>query len=432
MIYVVADDLTGANDTGVQFSKKGYRTVVSILYPASEPVYSEDTDVLVVDLETREEGPEVAKTRVRDAVGALSLKDFDTVYKKVDSTLRGCIGAEIEELLSLLEMDICVFSPTFASNHRITVGGYLIVQGEILELSNYFNGLGEPGDASYIPSLLRSHTSLPVSTIELRDVAKGPEVILKRLSRLTDSGAKIVVCDSTNERHLHDIVKSCRKFDGFVLYAGSAGLADQLPAAVNEKRATLPPVRGGRGGVLLVYATRQPVMRAQISCLKKKYNVQDINVNLDSIFDGGRSVESYADRCISALGRNEVTVLHTDPVSNDQSKVNDRLQVRHGISGRELEIRIREFLGEVARPVVMSGKVKNLFLSGGDTALGVCSALGITVIRIYEELFPGIPLSYIECGHFQLNLVTKAGGFGRADTLCRIVSKFMTIKGEGL
>ena len=27
MLYIIADDLTGANDTGVQFSKKGYNTI---------------------------------------------------------------------------------------------------------------------------------------------------------------------------------------------------------------------------------------------------------------------------------------------------------------------------------------------------------------------------------------------------------------------
>ena len=31
MIYVIADDLTGANDTGVQFAKKGYNAIVSVL-----------------------------------------------------------------------------------------------------------------------------------------------------------------------------------------------------------------------------------------------------------------------------------------------------------------------------------------------------------------------------------------------------------------
>ncbi|MFW6309289.1 MAG: four-carbon acid sugar kinase family protein, partial [bacterium] len=30
MIYVIADDLTGANDTGVQFAKNGFKTVVLI------------------------------------------------------------------------------------------------------------------------------------------------------------------------------------------------------------------------------------------------------------------------------------------------------------------------------------------------------------------------------------------------------------------
>ena len=57
MKYIIADDLTGANDTGVQFAKNNYKTTVSIL--KDEPldiVVPDDPDVFVIDTETREVG----------------------------------------------------------------------------------------------------------------------------------------------------------------------------------------------------------------------------------------------------------------------------------------------------------------------------------------------------------------------------------------
>ena len=51
-LAVIADDLTGANDTGVQFSKFGLKTMV--YFDSSEPAFvSEDSDVVVFDTNSR-------------------------------------------------------------------------------------------------------------------------------------------------------------------------------------------------------------------------------------------------------------------------------------------------------------------------------------------------------------------------------------------
>jgi len=47
MKYILADDLTGANDTGVQFTKKGYNTKVSIFNEQSTIIIPDNLDVFV-------------------------------------------------------------------------------------------------------------------------------------------------------------------------------------------------------------------------------------------------------------------------------------------------------------------------------------------------------------------------------------------------
>ena len=51
-LVLIADDFTGANITGVQFSKRGLRTVV-VTDPAQMARASQECDVLVIDTETR-------------------------------------------------------------------------------------------------------------------------------------------------------------------------------------------------------------------------------------------------------------------------------------------------------------------------------------------------------------------------------------------
>ena len=74
--------------------------------------------------------------------------------------------------------------------------------------------------------------------------------------------------------------------------------------------------------------------------------------------------------------------------------------------------------------------IRNLILTGGDTAIGVCEKLGIHQLTIVEELLPGIPLSVGRLKtHGDVNIVTKAGGFGEENALY-VLLKNLCIKGE--
>ena len=99
MIYVIADDLTGANDTGVQFTKKGYSTIVSVLDEHSTIIIPDNLDVFVMDIETRELESKTARKRLKSILEKININKKDVVYKKVDSTLRGNIVSILLEII---------------------------------------------------------------------------------------------------------------------------------------------------------------------------------------------------------------------------------------------------------------------------------------------------------------------------------------------
>ena len=72
--------------------------------------------------------------------------------------------------------------------------------------------------------------------------------------------------------------------------------------------------------------------------------------------------------------------------------------------------------GAIVRDILGRTQVDCLVVFGGDTAYEILRALGVSTIIPVGELFPGIPLS--RAG--ELQLVTKAGGFGPVDLLPRI------------
>jgi len=427
MFYIIADDLTGANDTGVQFSKKGYNAIVSILEESGNiNIPGEDEiDVLVIDTETREvTDVNIVRQRLSKVLEKLNFSDKDIFYKKVDSTLRGCIGAELEEMMNFLKKDICVLTPTFPSHHRITVGGYLIINGRPLGLSKYYNGDLKEGNASFIPSLLRQQTNLPIAKIDFIDVTKGQEVIVKKLNKLYQEGNKIIIVDAVDEVHLKDILNSINRFEGSVLYAGSAGLANCFPEIYNKNRKFKLNLEKSKGPVLIVGGSRNPITKSQITHLKGEIDFFDLNIDIEQILSNRKTIlEHYLTDSISIIKNGQYLVIHTDPLYNDKKKINKKLMQKYNLSFRELELTIRNFLGELTAKIIRNSLTRNLILTGGDIALGVCSALGIKNLHIVDELLPGIPLSTANLKNFNLKIVTKAGGFGEKDTLFKLIKK---------
>ena len=94
---ILADDLTGATDSGAQFASRGIDTLVSW----GDSKSAGETPVVAWDLATRQLEPAAAAAKHEAAVRRL-LAPGRRLYKKIDSTLRGQPAAEIAALHATL------------------------------------------------------------------------------------------------------------------------------------------------------------------------------------------------------------------------------------------------------------------------------------------------------------------------------------------
>lgn len=430
LLYVIADDLTGASDTGVQLAKQGYNTTVFIINELSslEKRQIEGTNIAVIDTETRDVHSQTARVILRRILTQLQIAKEDIVYKKIDSTLRGNVGAEIEEIMKILKKDICIFTPSFSSNNRISVGGYLLVKDELLGFSEYYKGGLEPGEASYIPSILREQTQLPIGLIDLKDIFKGHKTISEKIETLYREGKKIIVSDAVNHNNLKEILMGARCFKGSVLFCGSAGLAKYISEIIEEERIPKPSFNENGEPILIVGGTRSHSILSQIKTLKEREPVFDMTIDVHKILLNDKDQrEKYALEAVRRIKENYITIIRPDPAFNNKTIIHNLL-CEHSLSFRELEILIRDYLSLILREIMDMSPVKNLILSGGDTAMGVCSSLKIRKLHIIDEMLPGIPALLVSSEKYQqLQIITKAGGFGDKDTFSKLVKK---IRGE--
>src|SRR5665647_1582169 len=123
-LCIIADDLTGSTDTGVQFSKCGLRTLVILDHKYLEYIES-DYQIVSINSGTRDMNGKNAFDRVKEIVKTTRTQGLNLFYKKIDSTLRGHPGIEIEAMLDELGFNMAFIVPSFPSNGRTVKNGYL-------------------------------------------------------------------------------------------------------------------------------------------------------------------------------------------------------------------------------------------------------------------------------------------------------------------
>jgi uncharacterized protein YgbK (DUF1537 family) len=425
MIYVIADDLTGATDTGVQFSMKNYSSSVLICQNNifDKKLSNTEIDVLVIDTETREADCETTKNIIDSLLNNIKFKKNDIIYKKIDSTLRGNIGLEIDLIMKKLDIDFCLLTPSFPHNERITKNGKLIVENNLLGFTDYYEGDLNPEDASYIPNILKSQSKSNIEIIKIEDLKKS-NYDLNHLISYNNKGRNIVVIDALTENDLKEIVINSQKINKRILFAGSAGLANHINLINNKKINAKKKKYKKAEKLFIVAASRRNITNLQIEDVKNKFDVFELKINLEEILKNSSSIlKKDISKIKIAMNNYDKLIIRPDPAFNSQDKI-EELILKFGINFRDVQIAIKKYLGRLIKSIFRDYSSIDLFLTGGDTAAGICSELGVESLYIVDELLTGIPLSLASTFNYgDLNIITKAGGFGTENSISKIIDK---------
>lgn len=411
-IGVIADDLTGACDAGVQFSKAGLNTTVLLESDAITWVVSR-CDVVVVNTDSRNDHPMNAYDVASKAAQLLTDSGVPRLYKKVDSTLRGNIGAEIDGVMDASGVDMCILAPAFPAGGRTTVSGRQLVNGELLEKSEVAEDPLAPTDLSYIPDIVARQSSQRVTHISLEEVRRGERFLADRFAALccTEHWHQIVVVDAKEQEDLRLIARAAESAGVSFVTAGSAGLAAELPSAFGLTAShDSASCAKSPGGILIVNGSSTMTSAEQVSVASEAPGVEKLDVDVDH--DALLSDEAYA-AMIANLSKAVCSKLRD---GNDVIVSVVRSETVSG--GREIASRLKGLLSGIARAAVLSDLVNGIVVTGGDTSGAVLRTLCALGLKVKDEICPGIPLNIIVGGFADgMPVVTKAGGFGASDAL---------------
>ena len=398
---IVADDLTGAMDSSGYFASQSFSTVVIL-----DPGFPSDADVVVITTNSRAEDPNIARERVKQAVKSLVGR---VVYKKIDSTLRGNIGIELEAAMAEMTCEKAVVAPAFPAVGRTTVAGVLLVNGVPVAETQFANDPILPVKESHIPSLLEQSTRHQVGCISIEDIDAGPESLYRRISEMPQ---EIVVCDVTAPSHLIGIAQAAALAQGRWLLCGSGGLARELHLLLAKvsKASRAKPASLPSGLALVVVGTRNQVAANQLLKARDELGLPILNLEVEhlkqeDVLPG--KVESILTEAGHLLEQGKGLAL-----SSTFSRYTPTL--KHTIPA---------LMAEIVAGIVAGRKFAGLFLSGGDIAVEVCRRLQVSAIRVHGEVEPGVPAGELIGGQNQgMRLVTKAGGFGTEEAMVKSIS----------
>jgi len=306
------------------------------------------------------------------AEAARRLPEARLVFKKIDSTLRGNVGAEVALAAQAFGCDAAVITPAFPAMGRTVVEGVLRVGAfASVEMAAYWREQELGGCA---------------------------HMACDGLSDALAAGARFVSLEAGCNEDLDSIVAAGLASQRRILWVGSAGLAAALARALVGKPAThgehqrRPEVRATQWG--------GPPGLPCLFCIGSNHAVTTEQAR--NLLDARPSVSLSAE--------------DADPAQVSYALAGGRHVALRIPYGRVPAERLAPLIAETRAPI---------FVTGGDTASLAWRSLGIREALLDAEISAGIPLSLIRRGLLHgAPLVTKSGGFGGPGALVEIADYF--------
>lgn len=399
-LTVIADDLTGALDTGVQFANTRIRVAVVLgaEYIASQE-NSFEADVVVVDAEVRHTTPEQTR-KICSAVAARAMdNETDILYIKTDSGLRGNIGAMMQAALDKTKAGFAAFAPALPSMNRTTRGGIQYVDGQPISDSVFGKDPFEPVRSSRVCDLFAECRAA------VREYPLGGTYRTTELEEPT-----IGVFDAEREEDLLAVADHLKTFGQLQILGGCAGFAAALRSCLGMDA---PPASRPclDTPLLVVCGSLNPITKRQLDYAARHGSIRfslTPHQLQEGYFDTAESREFLVQ--LERLMCDGKDILIDTLGGNDECA-----RPLRDTTARQLGILVKRLLESQASSRYLP------MVIGGDTLLGTIQQLPCSSIHPRCEAAPGVVLFEVPLSPNETRwMLSKSGGFGQEDLFSEI------------
>jgi uncharacterized protein YgbK (DUF1537 family) len=408
LIGVIADDLTGQNGTGILLRRRGFPTasLTGMEWPSGG---LHGYDCVLVNTDSRALPAREAYDRVARAAAMIKTNQGRPLAKRIDSTMRGNLGAELEAVLGAIGPgSVAVVTGAFPSSGRTTRGGNLYVGGVLLAETAVRHDPRCPVTESHVPTLLAAQTQFPVGYLELEVVRAGAEAVAMALQQRARAGIRMICADAETDEDIEAIGVGMALSGLYAIAADPGPLTAAYVSALMAHR---------RRRVMVVAGSVTPNTVEQLALLERELGAHLVTVDAGALAQGGQVAESEIARTVDLLaaipGETAVMGVKTSPLMSLPSQ-------------EAAELIASGFAEITARSLQSMPDIAGIYTSGGDITLAVCRRLGAAAINLVEEVLPLAVAGRLLGGmHPGLHIVTKGGLVGGPDAAVRCVNQIL-------
>ena len=409
---VIADDLTGSNATCSLFKKIGLRAA-SILKLQGDINY--DVDVISYSTASRGLDKEEAYKKVSEAIKILKNKDVLVYNKRIDSTLRGNIGTEINAMLDNLEDDrIAVVIPSYPDSGRIVVNKTMLVNGVLLENSDAGKDPKTPIKTSCVESLIQKGIKYSSTYFTLSDIEQPIEEIVKKIQEAIKK-SRVLIFDAVNNEDIIKISKAIINSDINIVTVDPGPFTLYYSKELQKKNHL-------EKKILMVIGSVTATTKKQIEYILQEEDIFLVKMKVEDFFEKETCLKEI-ERVIAYIKKGIVSydlfLVTTSPIGDEKKADLQKLAENLNTTVEEISKIIANTLTEtVVKILKETEKFEGVYSSGGDITIALLEKLKAIGVEIREEVIPLAAYGRIIGGDFpNLKLVSKGGMVGDEKTI---------------
>ena len=409
---VIADDLTGSNATCSLFKKIGLRAA-SILKLQGDINY--DVDVISYSTASRGLDKEEAYNKVSEAIKILKNKDVLVYNKRIDSTLRGNIGTEINAMLDNLEDDrIAVVVPAYPDSGRIVVNKTMLVNGVLLENSDAGKDPKTPIKTSCVESLIQKGIKYSSTYFTLSDIEQPIEEIVKKIQEAIKK-SRVLIFDAVNNEDIIKISKAIINSDINIVTVDPGPFTLYYSKELQKKNHL-------EKKILMVIGSVTATTKKQIEYILQEEDIFLVKMKVEDFFEKETCLKEI-ERVISFIKKGIVSydlfLVTTSPIGDEKKADLQKLAENLNTTVEEISKIIANTLTEtVVKILKETEKFEGVYSSGGDITIALLEKLKAIGVEIREEVIPLAAYGRLIGGDFpNLKLVSKGGMVGDEKTI---------------
>ncbi len=427
-VGIIADDLTGANATGVRLANSGFKSA-TVVFGGEVPDSNHFTSINI-DTDSRYCSSKDAENRVLEAYQKLSNWGADVIGKRIDSTVRGNLGVETDILLNAMgKNSIAVVVASYPDSGRVVSGGYLLVEGVPVEATDVAKDPMNPITKSHVPTIMQEQSKLPVSHIGLGNVLKGKSSILDELTKQVTAGNRIIVVDAVTNEEIEHIAEAMSEIKEYEFVPVDPG---PLSAAYGRVMAH-QHIQTNK--IIVTVGSITPLTGRQLNYLIDKKNVKPVYVKAAALASISSTWEEEIERAtkeaLQRLDEEEILIITTYSPGTEKLNLSE-IALREGVTEEKLAKQLTQGLASVTNQVIQQTnyKIDGTFSSGGDVTAALCAVSNATAIALQDEVLPLAAYGHFIGGTLDgIAVITKGGMVGDKYSIYKCV-RFLTNQTE--